>query len=217
MPLSPPECARYRSGSDSDALTPGLIRSLRNVKIMFNYKVDADLELRLLAPHDAPQFYKLVDRNRQHISEWMFWVDENFSLAHAQQRIRLALERYAENNGFEAGIWFKSQLAGCVRYNYIDWAHRNTEIGYWLGAAFQGQGLVTKACRALIDHAFNELGLHRVEIRCMSENLRSRRVPERLGFVQEGVLRQVRWIRDHFDDHVIYGLLADEWRSQSSS
>lgn len=47
----------------------------------------------------------------------------------------------------------------------------------------------------------------------MSENLRSRRIPERLGFTQEGVLRQVRWRKDHFDDHVVYGMLASEWRS----
>src|SRR3954470_22251906 len=183
---------------------------------MFYYKVDADLELRLLAPHDAPQFYKLVDKNRQQLSEWMFWVDENYSLAHAQQRIRLALKRYADNNGFEAGVWFKGQLTGCIRYNFIDWEHLNTELGYWLGKDFQGQGLATKVCRVLIDYAFNELGLNRVEIRCMSENLRSRRIPERLGFVQEGILRQVRWRRDHFDDHVIYGLLASEWRAEHS-
>ena len=88
---------------------------------------------------------------------------------------------------------------------------KNTELGYWLGAGYEGRGLATKACRALIQHAFRELGLHRVEIRCMSGNLKSRRIPERLGFAKEGILRQVHCRGDHFDDHVVYGLLANEW------
>ena len=153
----------------------------------------------------------LALQNQDHLREWMFWIGEEYSLSDAEKHIQLALDRCGANNGFEAGIWLEGQLAGCVRYNYIDWRHRNTELGYWLGAAFQVRFLATKACRALIDHAFTELQLHRVEIRCISENLRSRRVPERLGFVEEGTVRQVRWRRDHFADHVVYGLLANEW------
>jgi ribosomal-protein-serine acetyltransferase len=138
-------------------------------------------------------------------------VGDDYSLAEAQRHISGALERLEANNGFEAEIWFNGQLAGCIRYNYIDWTHKNTELGYWLGAGFEGYGLGTKACRVLIEHAFGELGLHRVEIRCMSENIKSRRIPERLGFVKEDVLRQVRWRHDHFDDHIVYGILATEW------
>ncbi len=180
---------------------------------MFEYKIDERTELRLLAPEHAGQFFELVYQNRRHIGEWMFWVGDDYSLADAEAHIKIALEKSAANNGFEAGIWFDNQLAGCVRYNYIDWAHKNTELGYWLAAASQGRGLATLACRAMTDYAFTKLGLNRVEIRCMSENWRSRRIPERLGFTQEGVLRQVRWRQDHFDDHVVYGMLASEWQS----
>ena len=179
---------------------------------LFSSRVDAKTELRLLSPEHAEQFFRLVDENRQRLAEWMFWVTEDYSLADAQRHISEAQEKHAANNGFEAGIWFKGQLAGCIRYNYIDWAHKNTELGYWLGANFEGHGLVTKACRVMIEHAFGELGLHRVEIRCMSENTKSRRIPERLGFVKEGVLRQVRCRGDHFDDHIVYGMLSTEWQ-----
>jgi ribosomal-protein-serine acetyltransferase len=179
---------------------------------MFNCRLDAETELRLLTLQHAQQFFDLAYQDRKHIGQWMFWINDEYTLLDAQQYIQAALERLAANNGFEAGIWFKGQLAGCVRYNYIDWTHRNTELRYWLGQSFQGHGLATKACRALIDFAFNGLDLNRVEIRCMSENRRSRRVPERLGFVREGIVRQVRWRHDHFDDHVVYGMLASEWQ-----
>jgi ribosomal-protein-serine acetyltransferase len=182
-----------------------------NPGIMFIYKIDSRTELRLLTLDHLQPFFELAHQNREHIREWMFWIREDYSSSDAEKHIQTALDRCAANNGFEAGIWFEDQLAGCVRYNYIDWTHQNTELGYWLGAAFQGHGLATKACRALVEHSFNELGLNRVEIRCMSENLRSRRVPQRLGFIQEGVVRQVRWRLDHFDDHIVYGLLASEW------
>src|SRR5829696_114242 len=105
---------------------------------MFEYKIDERTELRLLALDHARQFFELVHQNRRHIGEWMFWVGDDYSLRDAEQHIRIALEKSVANNGFEAGIWFEHRLAGCVRYNYIDWAHKNTELGYWLGAAFQG-------------------------------------------------------------------------------
>jgi ribosomal-protein-serine acetyltransferase len=178
---------------------------------MFNLKIDSDTELCLLARHNLREFFDLAYANRMYLAEWMFWIGNDYSIADAETHITSTLERLAANNGFEAGIWFKGELAGCVYYSYIDWRHRSTEVGYWLGAAFQGHGLAIKACRAMVDYAFKQLGLNRVEIRCMSENLRSRRIPEKLGFKEEGRVRQVRWRIDHFDDHIVYGMLAIEW------
>lgn len=71
---------------------------------------------------------------------------------------------------------------------------------------------MTKACKACIDYAFNELKLHRLEIRCAVENERSRAIPERLGFTNEGTIREAEWLYDHFVDHVVYGMLEREWK-----
>jgi ribosomal-protein-serine acetyltransferase len=70
---------------------------------------------------------------------------------------------------------------------------------------------MTRSCRAIITYLFNELKLNRVEIRAAEFNMKSRSVPERLGFVQEGIVRQEEWINDHYVDHVIYGMLAKDW------
>jgi ribosomal-protein-serine acetyltransferase len=115
-----------------------------------------------------------------------------------------------------AGIWLQSNLAGIASLHNTIWADRKASLGYWLGASFQGQGLVTKACRVLISHSFSELKLNRLEIQCAPENERSRKVAERLGFRKEGVLRQSWWSRDHFVDQVVYGLLASEWQGETS-
>ena len=79
-----------------------------------------------------------------------------------------------------------------------------------MGEAFVGRGLVTKAAKRVVAHLFEAEQLHRLEMQCGTENVRSRAVPERLGFTLEGVRRQSHWITDRFIDHAVYGLLADE-------
>lgn len=70
---------------------------------------------------------------------------------------------------------------------------------------------MTRACQAMITYAFHTMKLNKVEIRCATENVRSRAIPERLGFKEEGLIRQAEWLYDHYVDLVVYGLLASEW------
>jgi ribosomal-protein-serine acetyltransferase len=103
-------------------------------------------------------------------------------------------------------------VAGYIGLNRIDWANYRTEIGYWIGASFQGRGIMTRSCRAMLAYAFDELKLNRVEIYCAVDNLRSRAVPERLGFRKEGVMRQAERVHERYHDLVCYSMLAAEWR-----
>jgi ribosomal-protein-serine acetyltransferase len=183
---------------------------------MFSFRLDDDSELRLLEERHAEALFALTDRNRAYLREWMPWVDGTTSVSDTRGYIRHCLREFAENRGFQAGLWVRGDLAGSIGYVDIDWNDRKAEIGYWLGASFQGRGLMTRACRALVDHAFKELRLNRVEIVCAVDNHKSRAIPERLDFVQEGVLRQAEWLYDHFVDHVVYAALADGWRGTAS-
>ena len=76
---------------------------------------------------------------------------------------------------------------------------------------------MTKSCLALINYAFDELKLNRVEMHCGVENKRSRKIPEKLGFIEEGVVRQAGWLHGRFVDFVIYGILANEWEDKNRS
>ncbi len=180
---------------------------------MFVHRTDDQTELRLIEERHADTLHALIDRNREHLRPWLSWAGGTRSAADTREFIRGTLRRFAANNGFDAGIWHRGELAGMIGVHAIDWNNRKTSIGYWLGTEFQGKGLMTAACRAVVDHVLGELGLNRVEIRCAPGNRRSRAIPERLGFVQEGTLRQAEWLHDHFGDLVVYAMLAENWKA----
>lgn len=185
---------------------------------MFSYKIDDDTELRLLETRHAEELDALVTANYDHIKEWAAWLKDTESpIEQTREHIKRNRMQFAEGKGFNIFIWYQGKMVGKVGYNFFDWDNRQTELGYWLGASFQGKGLVTKSCRALINYAFNELKLNRIEIRCGVENTKSRKIPERLGFREEGILRQTEWLHDHFIDLVVYGMLASEWRDKNKS
>ena len=104
-------------------------------------------------------------------------------------------------------VGWASMSAWSDRCAYADTA----EISLYVREEYQGKGLITKVAKALTDYAFNHLKLNKVEIRAAVENKKSRNIPERLGFVNEGSIRQAEWLYDHFVDHIVYGLLEEEW------
>src|SRR5947208_2283170 len=106
-------------------------------------------------------------------------------------------------------LW-EGRIVGMFGFYGMDWSHGKTSIGYLLDEASLGKGLMTAACRAMTRHALVELKFNRVEIRCAPENHRSRAIPRRLGYSEEGRLREVDWLYDHFEDHIVYSLLAGE-------
>ncbi|MFB5189162.1 GNAT family N-acetyltransferase [Alicyclobacillus fastidiosus] len=178
---------------------------------MFVHTVNSDTSLKLFEIRDADALFRLTDASRAYLREWLPWVDGTRTAEDSRMFIQLTLEQFASNNGFQSGIWWKGQLVGGIGFHNIDWSNRKTSIGYWIGQGFQGNGIMTSATRALVDVAFDYYGLNRVEIRAAKENHRSRAIPERLGFLNEGCVRQAEWLYDHFVDHVIYGMVSAEW------
>lgn len=181
---------------------------------MFSFKVSDEIELRLLQEQHAEEVLALLDGSRNFLAEWQPNLADIKTLDNAKDMIRNGLQRFAQNKGFLAGIEYNGQLAGTISCNEIDWVKQSVIMGYWLGEQFQGKGLVTQSCRAIIDYAFNIWKLNRIEINVASGNLKSRAIPERLGFVQEGVLRQRYYVNGRFEDGVIYGLLASDWQKE---
>ncbi len=169
------------------------------------------LGIRPLEAGDAAELYALVRANPD-LEEWMPWAAEQ-DLAATERFIAAAEEQLRDGNGFQAAIEPEEEIVGVVGLHTIDWVNRNTSIGYWLAAGARGRGLMTNAVRALLDHAFHTLELHRIEIHCAPENRPSRAIPERLGFREEAHLRETELVGGRYLDSVVYGMLAEEWGS----
>lgn len=163
-------------------------------------------ELRELEAAHAEPLFAVVDANRTHLRQWLPWLDDTTEVSHVEAFIRRSQDNVLR------GIWHEGQIAGVIDLHGIDWQQGSARIGYWLAASVEGKGLMTQACRAMVDLAF-ERGLHRVEIRCAEGNFRSRAIPVRLGFMQEGLLREAEWLYDHHVDHVVYVMLAQDWQA----
>jgi ribosomal-protein-serine acetyltransferase len=177
------------------------------------WELDGGVVVRSFVPDDAETLAALIDANEERLGRWFPWVAESRGPEGARAFIERARGSEVDLEG--NGIWVAGRLVGAIGMS-VDLVANGAEIGYWLDADFERRGLVTSASRRFIDHAFRTMGLHRVTIRAAVENERSRAVAERLGFTREGVMRGAGKVGGGaYVDLVVYGILEDDWPSQS--
>ena len=174
-----------------------------------SWPIDERAILRTLTPDDAEAVFRAVEDNRDRLRPYMPWEQ----MTHSPADILAFIERsLASPTDREAnGIWVGGDFAGSAGLR-VDAAMHAGELGYWNVRRFEGQGLITKACRRLIEYGFIERDLHRIEIQAAADNHRSRAVAERLGFTFEASMRDGHRHPDGtYVDQVVYGLLEHEW------
>jgi RimJ/RimL family protein N-acetyltransferase len=88
------------------------------------------------------------------------------------------------------------------------------DVGYELDPRHWGRGYATEAAGAMVAFGFEALGVHRVWGECVADNVASRRVMEKLGMIQEGRLREKRWMKGRWWDTLLYGILRKEWEER---
>lgn len=169
------------------------------------------VEIRVLEPDDAEEVFALVGSERDRLRPWMPWVESTTG----PDVVREFIEGCRSTGSLDGlGIYVSGAYVGGAGLR-LDRRGVDGELGYWIDAAHEGRGLVTRVCRALIEHAFGEMGLHRVTICAAPDNARSRAIPERLGFAEEGRLREAEPMPHGYHDLVVYGLLEQEWRTST--
>ncbi len=181
---------------------------------MFRAEIRPGLELRLLEERHAPELFARVDSDRDYLRQWLPWVDANASEDDSAAFIRSALEQFAAGDGVTAGMWSNGRFAGVLGTHKIHRLYQKVELGYWIGYPFQGKGIVTDCCRAMVTYLFDERKLNRVEIHCAVDNAKSIAIPKRLGFKLEGTLREGDFSGGRYHDLHVFGMLSREWPRQ---
>lgn len=178
---------------------------------MFTHPLDDHAQLCPLEPWQAPEFLAHIDRARPLVDPWIPWASLTTDLASARTTLQRYADRSSSDSGCIYGIRLDGVLVGGVMFTRFDTVSGVCEIGCWLEEAGQGHGLVTRACRVLIDWAFTERGMSRVEWWVASGNTRSIASARRLGMTRDGVLRQRYPYRGLRHDSEVWSVLTQEW------
>jgi ribosomal-protein-serine acetyltransferase len=173
--------------------------------------ISADLTMRVMRPGEAGALYILVKKNREHLRQWLPWVDQ-VRIPHDSRRfLEVSYGGFMQGAGFNFGIRFQGALVGLLGFHGFDYANRVTSLGYWLCKDHCGKGLMRQSVAAALEYAYRVRKMNRVFIRCATGNERSKRIPLALGFTYEGTQREAEWMYDRFLDLEVYSLLAEEW------
>ncbi len=179
--------------------------------------IDEGLRLELTAAKHAEGLYLAVDANREHLSEFLPWVGNMQSVDDFRNYIENCELLYQQDKEVSFVIMLGETPVGRIGLHHLNGQNKSGSIGYWLTRDAEGKGIITQSCRALISYGFKELGLHRIELKAATGNLKSQAVPERLHFKKEGILRGAELVNGQFLDLFIYSLLDVEWGDGTTS
>jgi ribosomal-protein-alanine N-acetyltransferase len=173
---------------------------------------------RLLAPDDAPVLADLLRRNREFLAASGPDRDERFfTVAGQREAIEAALAQHERGASLphvilgEAAGKGARRVVGRITLSSIQRGmFQSCNLGYWVNAADNGRGLASAAVAEIIDMAFSQLGLHRIEAGTLLDNVGSQRVLERNGFVRYGMAPQYLYFGGRWQDHVLYQLIRPD-------
>ena len=180
---------------------------------MFFRNLHNDIKLSLSVPQYAEELFELIDRNRDFLRKWLPWPDSVTKLSDTEDFIAAQLLRFQRDEALHVTIFYQDKIAGVLGYNRIDQVNGIGYAGYWLAQEYNGKGIMTESVKDLVHLGFEDYSLNRIDIRCAVDNHKSRAIPERLGFRQEGIIRCAEKVCDKHLDHVVYGLLKQDLKS----
>lgn len=174
--------------------------------------VDVEITLRRMIDTPAETVHSTVHQNLDHLGQFLAWATPEYDLESVRAFMQTKRNLWNESGEQAYAIYFNDEFAGSVGVRGFDSPVGAVSIGYWLSESAQGNGAMTRSVSALIRLVFETYGLNQVIIRAAPTNTRSRAIPERLGFTETGIERQMaKNARGDLLDLVIYSLLRSEW------
>lgn len=179
--------------------------------------VEQSVKLEPTSKLQASQLFTAIDNNRVQLSQFLPWVDNMRTVQDLKEYLKNAEISCQQGKEASFAILFNGVPVGRIGLHHLNMHNKTGAIGYWLSEDAQGKGIILKSCKALINYGFRNLGLHRIEIKVAVNNLKSQKIPLKLNFVKEGVLRQAELINNQFLDLSLYSMLRDEWPAMNST
>lgn len=147
--------------------------------------VNNEIILKQIEISDAKDVFTTINAERTYLRKWLPFVDGTKQLKDTENFIKSVYKK--PNNNFVFVIHYNQQFVGLISLKDIDKANKKAEVGYWISEFYQKKGIVTQSLKMLIDFAFDELAINRIQIKCGVENISSKNIPKRLNFSFEGI------------------------------
>jgi len=146
---------------------------------------------------DGAHVNEAIRESINELRPWMPWARELPTVEMTEENVRRAVARFITREDLRLPIYLKDgTFVGASGLHRMDWSVPKFEIGYWCRTSLSGRGYITEAVGAIAQFAFEKLSAKRVEIHMDERNVRSRRIPERLEFGLEGILRNFERAND---------------------
>lgn len=140
-------------------------------------------------------------------------VPSNFTLGNAENYVReRSPNGLIERSELQFVLEYDDEFAGALSFHSIQHGDAEAEIGYWVTAQVRGKGVATTATKLLTEYGFNTIGFHRIEALVVASNFASLKVLEKVGFTQEGVMRDKCCQDDGVrEDMILFAAIRSEW------
>jgi len=173
--------------------------------------VSESLILKILRQESADIIFQTIDLNRHYLRKWLPFIDNTWKAEDTVKYVKSIIQYSGPKRDVVYEIWHQNVFAGLIALKEIDYWNKRAELGYWLDRRFEGQGIMTSCCIAILNYAFIKLGMNRIQIKAGIGNARSSRIPERLGFKFEGIERSGEKFANRYIDLEVYSMLKKEW------
>jgi ribosomal-protein-serine acetyltransferase len=172
---------------------------------------DEDLLLRPFRLDDSPHLYSAVRESLKELKPWMSWATEGYTQMTAREYITISRARWEEHTYYAFAVTRGEEILGGCTLSSIHPIYHFCNLGYWVRASCQGQGIAGRAAKLVARFAFEHLGLIRVEIVIGIGNRASLRVAEKIGAHNEGILLNRMVMGKAVSDAHMYSLLPSDF------
>ncbi|MFO1184337.1 MAG: GNAT family protein [Bauldia sp.] len=166
---------------------------------------------------DHAQWAELRAASREFLVPWEpIWPADDLTRIAFRRRIKRYQREVKNGIGYPFFVFSadgETLLGGLTLSQVQRGVSQCCSLGYWMGQAFAGRGLMTAAVRTALAFAFDQINLNRVEAACLPGNAASIRLLEKVGFTREGYARRYLCIDGRWQDHLLYGIVRDDPRT----
>lgn len=178
----------------------------RNPPVLFTDR----LVLRRMDKRDSGDMFLYA--GDPEVTRYLLWSphpNENYTAKY----LSTLPSRYRAGDFYDWAVTYNGRMIGNCGFSKLDLNHKKGEIGYVIAKDLWNKGLATEAARCVMEFGFDTLGLHRIEIQFMEENIASRKVAEKIGMTFEGIHRDSIFVKGEFRSTGICAILKEEYKT----